>query len=60
MQTIEKRYEHNINLHILFINIQQAFDTVNKLLTEIVNMDIPSKLTKQNSNGEFASESHNK
>lgn len=47
-QVIEKAYEHNIELHILFIDFKQAFDSINrcKLLEEMENMNVPPKLIR--------------
>lgn len=47
-QTIEKCYEHNIELHMIFIDFKQAFDSIVrfKLIKEMENLKIPSKLIK--------------
>jgi hypothetical protein len=47
-QIIEKSYEYDIELHILFIDFKQAFDNINRrsLVEEMQQMQIPEKLIK--------------
>jgi hypothetical protein len=47
-QTIEKHYEHNSELHMLFIDFKQAFDSINRerLYETMEIMGIPQKLIK--------------
>lgn len=47
-QMMEKCYEHNIELHILFVDFKQAFDSINriKLLEAMEEMEIPHKLIR--------------
>jgi hypothetical protein len=47
-QIIEKSYEHDIELHILFIDFKQAFDNINRrsLVEQMQQMQIPEKLIK--------------
>jgi hypothetical protein len=48
IQIIEKSYEHDIELHILFIDFKQAFDNINRrsLVEQMQQMQIPEKLIK--------------
>jgi hypothetical protein len=43
-QTQEKVYEHNLHLHNLFINLKQAFDSVNRgrMLNGLLILGIPN------------------
>lgn len=47
-QCMEKCYEYNIDLHMLFIDFQQAFDSINrrKMLKALEGFGIPKKLIK--------------
>jgi hypothetical protein len=47
-QIIEKSYEYDIELHILFIDFKQAFDNINRrsLVEQMQQMKIPEKLIK--------------
>lgn len=47
-QTMEKCYEHNTDLHMLFVDFRQAFDSINKeKLYEYMDvMGIPQKLVR--------------
>ncbi|KAG8223826.1 hypothetical protein J437_LFUL003714 [Ladona fulva] len=45
-QIMEKRYEYNVNVHQLFVDFRQAYDSVkrNKLYQTMVDMEFPTKL----------------
>jgi hypothetical protein len=45
-QIFEKCYEYNIELHIVFIDYTQAFDSIdrNKVLESLKYYDVPIKL----------------
>ncbi|KAJ3667210.1 hypothetical protein Zmor_002610 [Zophobas morio] len=45
-QIIEKCCEHNINIHILFVDFKQAFDSINRdaMVQDMEKMGIPRKL----------------
>jgi hypothetical protein len=47
-QTFEKCHEHNIDLHSIFVDYAQAFDSINrnKVLDSLNKYNIPSKLKK--------------
>uniref|UniRef100_A0A8D9DTK6 Craniofacial development protein 2 n=1 Tax=Cacopsylla melanoneura TaxID=428564 RepID=A0A8D9DTK6_9HEMI len=47
-QIMEKCNEHDIDLHILFIDFKQAFDNVRrpKLIEALEDLDVPRKLTR--------------
>lgn len=47
-QVIEKCYEYNVNLYVLFVDFQQAFDSINRnvLYESLVKQNIPSKLVR--------------
>jgi hypothetical protein len=47
-QIFEKCYEYNIELHNIFVDYNQAFDSVNinKIMEFLVNYEIPKKLIK--------------
>lgn len=47
-QILEKSYEFNIHIHILFIDFRRAFDSVNreKLIQEMQEMKIPTKIIR--------------
>lgn len=47
-QIIEKAYEHNIELHVLFLDFRQAFDGLNrqKVLEDMQAMEVPAKLIR--------------
>jgi len=47
-QIYEKCHEYNIDLHNIFIDFTQAFDTVNRdiIYTSLAKYNIPDKLTK--------------
>jgi hypothetical protein len=47
-QIMEKNWEHGLNLHMLFIDFKQAFDSVNRRkLSEVMNaMGISQKLVR--------------
>jgi sorting nexin-29 len=45
---LEKFYAHDINLHLLFIDFKNAFDSINqtKLLKSLVSFGIPRKIDR--------------
>ena len=45
-QILEKFYVHDIDLHLLFIDFEKAFDSINqkKLLVSLVSFGIPKKI----------------
>jgi hypothetical protein len=45
-QILEKFYAHGIDLHLLFIDFKNAFDSIHqkKLLESLVNSGIPRKM----------------
>ena len=45
-QILEKCYEYNIKMHILFIDFKQAFDSVDrqKIIQILQELRIPNKL----------------
>jgi hypothetical protein len=47
-QIYEKCHEYNIDLHNIFIEFSQAFDTVNRdiIYTSLIKYNIPEKLIK--------------
>jgi hypothetical protein len=47
-QTIEKHHEHNSELHVLFVDFKQAFDSINRerLYRTMEIMGIPQKLIR--------------
>ena len=47
-QIYEKCHEYNIDLHNIFIDLSQAFDTVNRDLihNSLIKYDVPDKLIK--------------
>ncbi|CAH2084447.1 unnamed protein product [Euphydryas editha] len=47
-QTMEKAYEFNINLHHLFVDYRQAFDSIRRkrTLLGMIELGIPSKLVR--------------
>lgn len=47
-QTIEKCYEHDIELYIIFIDFKIAFDSINRqtLIEDMIKIGTPSKLVK--------------
>jgi len=48
IQTYEKCSEYNINLHNIFIDFSQAFDTVNRVViyNSLIKHNVPDKLIK--------------
>jgi hypothetical protein len=44
-QILEKRYEYDIDVHCIFINFKQAFDSINRneLYKPFCNLGVPSK-----------------
>jgi hypothetical protein len=54
-QPFEKCYEYNISLHNIFVDYQQAFDSIkrNKVIDSLNEYNIPSKLKKTNSINTF-------
>jgi hypothetical protein len=47
-QILEKCYEYNIEMHILFIDLKQAFDSVDrqKIIQILQELRIPNKLVR--------------
>jgi len=47
-QITEKHFEHDVDLHLLFVDFRSAFDSINRkiLIETIVEMKIPAKLIK--------------
>lgn len=47
-QTLEKAYEYDINLHHLFVDYKQAFDSVNRkrILCSMLILGVPSKIVR--------------
>lgn len=47
-QSMEKSYEHSIDLHMLIIDFKQAFDSINRMTFPATfrNCKIPEKLTQ--------------
>jgi sorting nexin-29 len=47
-QILEKFYAHDIDLHLLFIDFKNAFDSINqtKLLESLVSFGIPRKIER--------------
>jgi len=47
-QILEKFYAHDIDLHLLFIDFKNAFDSIHqkKLLESLVNSGIPTKIER--------------
>jgi hypothetical protein len=47
-QIFEKRYEYNIELHKIFVDYSQAFDSVsrNKIIECLTKYDVPKKLIR--------------
>jgi hypothetical protein len=45
-QVCEKCYEYNIELHNIFVDFSQAFDTVNRdaIYSSLIKYNVPSKL----------------
>lgn len=46
IQTIENSYKHDMDLHVLFVDFKQAFDSVgrNKLLIDMDKIELPKIL----------------
>ena len=61
-QTFEKCYEYNIDLHNVFVDYIQAFDSINrsKVIHSLNQYDIPSKLKKINSTNTYRNKCNSK
>jgi hypothetical protein len=49
-QIFEKSYEYNIEIHNIFVDYSQAFDSVNKnkIIECLTKYDVPKKINKIN------------
>jgi hypothetical protein len=61
-KTFEKCYEYNIDLHNIFVDYIQAFDSINRnKVTDSLNQyNIPSKLKKINSTNTYRNKCNSK